>query len=154
MSLPSPRLSTSSFTSGDDLHIYSATDYAYGPQDSNPDLPLSPGLHPSSRRQSLTSSRRSRARASSLFGPPTPLNNDTPFVGTGYDDALNDDDVELEAMETDGEMAMEALGRRKAEERSGYRSSFQKLDGKELAWMAASAVAVGGLTIAAVVVTL
>lgn len=113
---------------------------------------------------------RTRARAFSFLsvaGQPTagspsalsPATGDTPFVGGAYDFALAADEFnpsdEAEDDEVEASQEMRALGGgssgAKVPAASSYRMRFQPLETHELAWMAASAAVVTGLTVTAAV---
>ncbi|GAA5909037.1 hypothetical protein JCM8208_007409 [Rhodotorula glutinis] len=127
-----------------------------------------------------TPTGRSRARAFSFLGAhdaygdrhdaagTTPHTGATPFVGSAYDsafelgddeadgdgldegDGASDDGLEMREVGRAGGTAAAAAAAAKART-SGYRTRFQPLVSYELAWMAASAASVLGLTVAAVV---
>ncbi|BGP28263.1 hypothetical protein JCM10295v2_007250 [Rhodotorula toruloides] len=112
---------------------------------------------------------RTRARAFSFLSvagqpaapsisAPSPATGDTPFVGGAYDFALAADELDPSDDEDDDEAGheMRALGAggavgSKMSAASSYRMRFQPLEAHELAWMAASAAAITGLTVAAAV---
>ncbi|GAA5887076.1 hypothetical protein JCM6882_009439 [Rhodosporidiobolus microsporus] len=98
------------------------------------------------------------AREGDLDGV-SPSTGETPFVGGGYDyalDAEEEDEVDaLSSGDEAGGMEMRPMG--EASPRAGggraYRSRFQPLDGVEYVMMGVSAMAVVGLTVGAVVLT-
>ncbi|BGP74501.1 hypothetical protein NBRC10513v2_007933 [Rhodotorula toruloides] len=112
---------------------------------------------------------RTRARAFSFLSvagqpaatshsAPSPATGDTPFVGGAYDFALAADELDPSDDDEDDDEAgheMRALGGGssgpKMAAASLYRMRFQPLEAHELAWMAVSAAAVTGLTVAAAV---
>ncbi|GAA5944025.1 hypothetical protein JCM10213_008974 [Rhodosporidiobolus nylandii] len=113
--------------------------------------------------------RRSRARAFSFlstrdpYGPregdvggPSPASGETPFVGGGYEYALDAEDDTLSDGEEGEAHEMRSTAAQASPNLAGgraYRQRFQPLLGYELAWMGVSAAAVLGLTVGAVVLT-
>ncbi|BGO96349.1 hypothetical protein NBRC10512v2_008074 [Rhodotorula toruloides] len=95
--------------------------------------------------------------AATSLSAPSPATGDTPFVGGAYDFALAADELDPSEDEDDDEVGheMRALGGgssgAKMSAASSYRMRFQPLEAHELAWMAVSAAAVTGLTVAAAV---